>query len=59
MGKGLTYLFTIKQGLIRNKWVVQTKVCPLLVGIEVNISSSNPGALLTYQNVKTGVFHSV
>ena len=35
--------------------VVQTKVCPLLVHIEMNISSSNTGALLTHQNVKTGV----
>ena len=39
--------------------VVQTQVCPLLVDIEMNRSSSNPGALLAYQNSKTGVFHSV
>ena len=43
------------QGLIRNKWVFQTQVCPLLVDIEMNRSSSNPGALLAHQNVKTGV----
>ena len=40
------------QGLIRNKWVFQTQVCPLLVDIEMNRSSSNPGALLAHQKVK-------
>ena len=43
------------QGHIRNKCVVQTQVCPLLVDIEMNRSCSNPGALLAHQNVKTGV----
>ena len=47
--EGFTYLFTIKQAShIRNKCVVQTQVCPLLVDIEMNISSSNPGALLAH-----------
>ena len=43
------------QGHIRNKWVVQTQLCPLLVDIEMNRSSSNPGVLLAHQNVETGV----
>ena len=47
------------QGHIRNKCVVQTQVCPLLVDIEMNRSSCYPGAFLAHQNIKTGAFHNV